>query len=77
MPEPIAYGALPDELAALTAPHCIVQKLTVDALVTGNRKMLLEALLHDPACSFLAPEKIIAMANELLEAYRQFLPELL
>lgn len=76
VPEPIAYGALPDELAALTAPHCMVQKLTVDALVAGNRKMLLEALLHDPVCAFLKPEKTIAMANELLEANREFLPEI-
>ena len=76
VPEPIAFGALPDGLAALTAPHCTVQKLTVDALVKGNRKMLLEALLHDPVCSFLTPEKIMAMANELLEANQPFLPEM-
>ena len=41
---------------------------------TGNRKMLLEALLHDPVCAFLKPEKIIAMGNELLEANKEFLP---
>lgn len=76
VPEPIAFGALPDGLAALTAPHCTVQKLTVDALVTGNRKMLSEALFHDPVCSFLPPDKIMAMTNELLEANKPFLPEM-
>ncbi len=73
--EPIAYGALPEELAKLTAPHCTVQKMTIDALAEGNRGMLLEALLLDPASSSLPKDRVCAMAEELYEANRPWFPE--
>ena len=73
--EPIAYGALPGELAELVAPHCIVQKMTIDALAEGNRQMLLEALEQDPVSAVLKPDQLRAMAQELLEANRDYLPE--
>ena len=73
--EPIAYGALPEELAKLVAPHCIVQKMTIDALAEGNRKMLLEALEQDPVSAVLTKDTLRAMAKELLEANQDYLPE--
>lgn len=71
--EPIAYGALPEVLCQLVGPHCVVQKMTLAAALSGNRKMALDALQIDPSSSALPPSDIRRIGEELLEANRDYL----
>ena len=72
---PITIGSLPLVLQKLTEVHCIVQKMTLEAALTGNLKLAFDALMLDPLCSRLAPSDIKKMGSELLEATREYLPQ--
>lgn len=62
----------PDTLAALLIPKIAAASLTVDAALSGDRKMFVEALLADG--SVTDPKVARKLADELLEAHRQYLP---
>jgi alpha-galactosidase len=72
---PIAIGPMPEILRGLTEIHCQVQKMTLEAALTGNRKLAFEALMLDPLCAKLAPSQIRKMGLELMEATRDYLPQ--
>jgi alpha-galactosidase len=72
---PITIGSLPPVLQNLTEVHCNVQKIALEAALTGNRKLAFDALMLDPLCSRLAPSNIKKMGAELLEATRAYLPQ--
>ena len=51
------------------------QELTVEAALTGDRGLVLEAMLTDPLCQHLAYDDVIAMTEELLDATARWLPQ--
>lgn len=72
---PLAMGTLPVAVRQATEVHCHVQMMTLEASVTGNRKLALQALELDPLCAHLSPSQIARMGGELLEATAAYLPQ--
>jgi alpha-galactosidase len=73
---PIHVGNLPDSLAATLRSHIAAQELTVQAALTGDRKVALRAFLHDPQiASVLTPQETERMLDEMLEAHAAYLPQ--
>lgn len=72
---PISIGPLPEILRRLTEVHCQVQKMTLEAALTGNGELALESLMLDPLCAKLAPSQIRKMGKELMAATKDYLPQ--
>lgn len=72
---PHASGPLPDPIRALLYKHCLIQDLTVDAALEGDRQKVLQAMIADPLNSLLDYRQITQMLDELLEANRGLLPQ--
>ena len=53
----------------------VSQELTVDAALTGDRTMVLEAMLTDQMVGRLPYEHVIALTDELLAATARWLPQ--
>jgi alpha-galactosidase len=51
------------------------QELTVEAALTGDRTLVLEAMLTDPVAGQLPYENLVTMTDELLEATAPWLPQ--
>lgn len=68
----VAVGPLPGPIAALVQTEIEIQKLAVEAAMTGSRALALQALLIDPVVhSARAAE---AFLDEVLRAHREHLP---
>lgn len=73
---PVPMGALPVQCAAVNRPYVSVAELTVEAMRTGDPRLLRQAVLVDPnASSTLTPEQIWQLCDELVEAHGDLLPE--
>jgi len=73
---PVAMGSLPVQCAAVNRPYVSVAELTVEAMRTGDPRLLRQAVLVDPnASSTLTPEQIWQLCDELVEAHGDLLPE--
>jgi len=70
---PLHLLDFPDTLAAIVARKLAAARLTVEAALTGDRGLFVEALLADGAVT--DPEVARKMGEELLEAHRQYLPD--
>ena len=72
--QPLHFGHLPEQLAALNRAHMAVHELTVEALLTGDRQAAIHALMLDPltaaACSL---EQIEQLFEEMWAAERRSL----
>ncbi len=68
----IAVGALPEGIAGILAARARQQELTVDAALTGDRALALQALLADPLVPSV--ETATAMLDEALEIHATHLP---
>lgn len=53
----------------------VVQEWTVEAALTGDRTLVLEAMLADPIGAQLAYEDLVAMTDEMLAATAPWLPQ--
>ncbi|MEM1569533.1 MAG: hypothetical protein QXL27_01485 [Candidatus Bathyarchaeia archaeon] len=72
---PIHVGKLPPPLAAVLSNHIEVQRLTVEAALTGDRSLAFQALLQDPqVASKLKPDEVGKLLDDLLNAHAQYLP---
>jgi alpha-galactosidase len=69
---PLQLLDFPDALAAIITRKLAAARLTVEAALTGDRGLFVEALLADGAVT--DPEVARKMGEELLEAHRQHLP---
>jgi alpha-galactosidase len=68
----LCVGDLPEGIAALCNTQIGVQKLVVEAAVTGSRQIALQAMLADPVVqSAEAGEKCL---DELLAVHKAYLP---
>jgi len=73
---PVHVGPLPEPVAATLRQHITAQELTVEAALTGDRHVALQAFLQDPQIAArLAPEETAALLDELLEAHADYLPQ--
>ncbi|MFB3041888.1 MAG: hypothetical protein ACE1ZS_08880 [Candidatus Poribacteria bacterium] len=70
---PLHISDFPPPLSALLARRIASQELTVDAALTGNRRLFVEALLTDGAVT--DGHKAGKLADDLLNAHRQHLPQ--
>ena len=69
-------GDLPPQCAALNLTNINVQRLTVEAALTGNPEHIVHACAMDPLTSaVLTLKEIREMAAEMLEAEKQWLPQ--
>jgi len=72
-PMPVAAGALPFSVQGMVRCAYEFGKLTVDAALTGDRRLVLQAAMAHPAHRDLdIIEKVI---DELFEAHREYLPQ--
>jgi len=69
----IYTGKAPMSLMGLLQKRIAWQELVADAGATGNRNLVLQALLLDEAA--IIPEKSEAMLDELLAASKELLPQ--
>ncbi len=73
---PVHVGPLPEPIAATLRQHITAQELTVQAALTGDRQVALQAFLQDPQMAArLAPEQTAALLDELLAAHAEYLPQ--
>lgn len=73
---PIGIGAIPAGLAAVLGRHALVQELTVEAALSGDRAILRQAMTADPLLdAVLEPSQIEALTEEMLSVNANFLPQ--
>jgi alpha-galactosidase len=68
----VPVGALPDGVAAMVNREVAVQKLAVEAAISGSRELALQALLIDPVVHSLRAAE--AFLDDILAAHRRYLP---
>jgi alpha-galactosidase len=73
---PLRFGALPPVCAALNQVQITVQRLAVEAAMTGDRDLVHAAVALDPLTSAVQTlPKIHEMADRMLEAETPWLPQ--
>lgn len=73
--QPIHFGALPEQCAALNRTNINMQLLAIEAALTGKREHVYQAAMLDPHTSAeLSIDDIVKMCDELLELNKEFLP---
>ena len=73
---PVHIGPLPEALAAHLRNHLAVQELTLDAALTGDRKIAKQAFELDPfVAGRLTIEQAGKLLDEMLAAHAAFLPQ--
>ena len=73
--QPVRYGALPPQCAAVNRTNVNVQELAVQAALTGERQHVYHAIMLDPLTSaVLTLDEIRAMTDELFAAQRAAMP---
>lgn len=70
----IHIGEMPKSLAAISNLHGTVQDLIVEAAMTGNRNIALQALSLDPMCYTLTLDERKNMLEELITNSIDFMP---
>lgn len=64
----VSVGSLPDGVADILRQRIYQQELTVDAALSGDRDLLLQALLADPLVTAIPVDQVVAMLDEALAA---------
>lgn len=76
--QPTVVGDIPVQLACLMQTQINVQKLTVEAVLTGRRDHVLHAALLDPhTAAVLDTQQIADLVDRLLDAHGTYIPEAL
>ena len=70
---PVSVGELPPGILGLTLEHITNQEMIVEAALTGNKKLALQALVNDPLVKNC--EDAAKMLDELLQANADYLPQ--
>jgi alpha-galactosidase len=74
--QPLFMGPVPDAYAAHLRLHIAGQELTVEAALTGDRDVALQAFMNDPQISSkLEPEAAEHLMEELLDVHADYLPQ--
>ena len=73
---PIGIGALPKGLAAVLSEHALVEEMTAEAALSGDRSLLSQAMTADPLLgATLEPAEIEALMEEMLTVNERYLPQ--
>jgi alpha-galactosidase len=70
---PIQDPTYPDMLAAVQARKIAGERITMEAALTGDRRLFVEALLADGCIS--DRDAASKLADELIAAQKQYLPQ--
>lgn len=73
--EPVSVGALPPQLAAFTGLLSQIEEMTVEAAITGNRRLIYQAVALSPlSAAVLSLAEIQQMVDELFAVNEPHLP---
>ncbi|MCK9223153.1 MAG: alpha-galactosidase [Limnochordia bacterium] len=73
---PMVVGALPSQLVILNQIHVAMADMTVEASLTGNKRLVFQAIAHDPLTSaVLSLQEIEDMVDELFASQSKWLPQ--
>src|SRR5512137_708748 len=73
---PVHVGALPPQLAALVHTSSLIEEMAIEAALTGNPRLVMQACLHDPlTAAVLSLAEIRTMVQEMLQQNRDYLPQ--
>lgn len=70
---PLPVGNMPQTVVPYIMPHILNQEMTVEAGLTGNRELAIEALANDPMIP--DPDTAVKIANDFFEAFKENLPQ--
>ncbi len=74
--EPVHVGALPPQAAILTNVSSQIEEMAVEAALTGNPRLVFQAIANDPlTAAVLSLAEIEQMVNQMLEQNRAYLPQ--
>jgi len=73
--EPVRIGALPPQVAMLTGITSQLEEMAVEGALTGNPRLIYQAIAHDPlSAAVCSLAEIKQMVNELFAQNREYLP---
>jgi alpha-galactosidase len=73
---PVHVGALPPQCVTLTHTSVMVEEMAVEAALTGNPRLVFQAVAHDPlSAAVLSLAEIKTMVDEMLQQNRAYLPQ--
>jgi alpha-galactosidase len=74
--EPVHVGALPPQCAALTGINAQVEEMAVEGALTGNPRLIFQAIANDPlTAAVLSLAEIRQMVNEMFRQNQPYLPQ--
>lgn len=74
--EPVRVGALPPQCAMLTNLSASIEEMAVEGALTGNPRLVYQAILHDPlTAAVLSMAEIKDMVNSMFAQNRDYLPQ--
>jgi alpha-galactosidase len=74
--ESVRVGKLPAQCAMLTGLSSQIEEMTVEAAISGNPRLVYQAIAHDPlTAAMLSLAEAETMVNEMLEQNRDYLPQ--
>lgn len=74
--EPVHVGALPPQCAMLTGLSSQIEEMAVEGALTGNPRLVFQAILHDPlTASVLSMAEIREMVSSMFEQNKAYLPQ--
>jgi alpha-galactosidase len=72
----VHVGDLPPQCVTLTHTSVMVEEMAVEAALTGDPRLLFQAIAHDPlTAAVLSLAEIKTMVNEMLQQNRDYLPQ--
>ena len=73
--QPIAVGALPPQVTPLTSVSAQIETMTVEGCMTGNARLVYQAICNDPlTAAVLGPAEIRAMVKAMFAKNKPHLP---
>jgi len=73
---PVHVGPLPPQCVILDHLNSMIEEMAVEAALTGNPRLVFQAIAHDPlTAAVLSLAEIKTMVNEMLEQNRPHLPQ--
>ncbi|GIV77170.1 alpha-galactosidase [Litorilinea aerophila] len=74
--EAVRVGPLPPQCAMLTNLSAQIEEMAVEGALTGNPRLVYQAIAHDPlTAAVLSLAEIRQMVNEMFEQNRDYLPQ--
>jgi alpha-galactosidase len=73
---PVHVGPLPPQCVTLTHTSVMIEEMAVEAALTGDPRLVFQAIAHDPlTAAVLSLAEIRQMTNELFSQYKDYLPQ--